>query len=278
MDRKYLDHLNPKKIVCFKDNTNYKQTEERKLNLIDWISPVLVKEFGTDLIIKAIINLNLVFQYITTYKTTTSLNINNLKYISKIYHISHITNESKIIDKNQVSYNEYHLVVPSDIKDGDIIHFCLLNNFPILKKFKTKISKKIELLPIQNNFVILKNIPEELKKLTINEILETKQSIIFKKLKSDVICYKCYEKDFNKYEFYIEINNLTLYVPYLAFKNKDFSLIEKRNIEYWNEYYNCNGYHNSNSKKKQEQINLLKSDTALKIKKYLTNEYERNKI
>lgn len=263
-------HLNPQKITCFKRDSRYIETIEQPFNILEWVSPYLVAEFGEDLVLTAIGSLNLVFGDLTTYTTIDDRGNFDfaLKYL-KTHHINHTSNERKFDGGekgtgNYINFTRYHLTIPSNLKDGDIIQFCLLNNYPFLKEFKHKSSEKVQMLPMQTSFVMLKDIPEELRGKTVNELIEMNKPFTIEKMVYSLTCYTPHSKGMEDYELYLELKNGSLYIPYAALKNSDFSLIENRMKKYFSDYYR------NNPEQLKKSLRLLKTKEAAKLKECLS--------
>ena len=89
---------------------------------------------------------------------------------------------------------------------------------------------------------LMKDIPEELRILTLNEIAALPSPYRITVNSPKLKCYSPHTK-FENYEFYFELEKEeirrinSLYIPFQAYKQRDFSLVEKRMKDYFTFYY-----------------------------------------
>lgn len=140
------------------------------------------------------------------------------------------------------------------------------------KQEECSIKKYLSDLPISQ-------IPAEYQNLTPSEL--RREYLIEKEMK-ECSLWKIYEMREDG-EIYLKTSLGTLYVPIKALANSDFSIIEKRMVDYWSSYYrpNLSGYGLNHRGRTEEQyladqqkqldehLAILKSPEALKLKKLL---------
>lgn len=168
---------------------------------------------------------------------------------------------------------------------GKIIYQILVNRYSWMDDFKVKKSYKES--EFDEYFDVLgklnvKKLPEEYHELTIKEILERNK---FVEIIKDKSAWDLYEMSNENYEIYLQTENGSLYVSIKALLDKDFSIIEKRMLDYGNSYYdykNLSDYalnHGGRTKEEYAKdklneynkfIGALKSKEALKLKKLLS--------
>jgi hypothetical protein len=155
------------------------------------------------------------------------------------------------------------------LKHGKIIFQILSNRYPWMKTFtknknyeESLVDKYIDTI----GRLSIKDLPEELKKLTINEILEIKKE---KKvlLESSWSLYEMYSVD---YEMYLTTEFGSLYVPIKALINKDFSIIDKRMKSYslsYNDPKYLSGYalnHRGRTKEEYQKDKIKDHENMIK--------------
>ena len=165
------------------------------------------------------------------------------------------------------------------LRHSKFLHQLLSNKYNWFNSFQEEIITKEKPLPIYE-WTLLKNIPEEYKNLTVKQLLE-QEPLEIKTLKS---LWDIYELRDEKDEIYLKTEFGSLYVPYLALVDKDFSLIENRMKSYANSYHdpiNLSGFalnHRGRTKEEYKQdkihdynkmIKPLESKEAILLKKYL---------
>ncbi len=88
----------------------------------------------------------------------------------------------------------------------------------------------------------MKDVPKELRDLTLNEIAALPSPYQITVNSPKLKCYSPHTK-FENYEFYFELEKEeirrinSLYIPFQAYKQRDFSLVEKRMKDYFKFYY-----------------------------------------
>jgi len=145
-----------------------------------------------------------------------------------------------------VRVNDFEVRVPGQyqgLKHGEILFKLFSNKYTWFSSFlidKSYKESEIE-LDIFGRLDI-KKLTDEQKNLSINEILELseKKDIIKKKSAWDIYELHDYNNSFN--EMYLQTESGSLYVPYEAIINKDFSIIEKRMKDYWSKYNDHSGF------------------------------------
>lgn len=170
------------------------------------------------------------------------------------------------------------------LKHGDIIFEILKNKFEWFPSFK--VQKFYEESPVEEYFdtigrLDVNRLPEEFKKLSVQELLNMNSKIKITKEESGWNLYEMSSSD--HYELYLRTEFGSLYVPFKALMNKDWKAIEHRMKTYALSYHdpiNLSGYalnHRGRTKEqyaedKKEDFNKmikpLESKEALTLKSY----------
>lgn len=158
--------------------------------------------------------------------------------------------------------NEYRIKAQyQGIKHGKLIFQLFKNRYDWFDTFTKDVVENIK--PVIDRWTKVKDVPEEYRTMTIQELIELEppKDIIVKKSLWNI--YQIYN-DKNP-EMYLETEFGSLYVPYKAILNNDFKLIKNRMETYFKSYYNTpdrQEYYN-------KAIKALKSKEAKQLKKYL---------
>ena len=214
---------------------------EVPFELAEWINPNLMNEFGLETVIKAVSSLQYSFRELREIKAVTSKGLKLLE----MYPVNSFwfnNSETKQVKEGYswktVTIDKYVFYVPGKLNFGEIFRECLFLQTPLLRKFTTTKEILFDVVKFLNESVdLMKDIPEELRVLTVNEIaaLPSPYRIIVNS--SKLKCYSPHTK-FEEYEFYFELERETgrkinsLYIPFQAYKRRDFSLVEKRMKDY----------------------------------------------
>jgi hypothetical protein len=219
---------------------------EVPFELANWVNPNLSNEFGLETVTKAVSNLQYSFRELQTIKEVTSKGFNLLE----MYPVNSFwfkTSETKQVkDGNRwkaVTTEKYVFYVPGNLHFGEIFRECLFLQNPLLRQFTTTKEIVFEVEKFLNDFVnLMIDVPAELRNLTLNEIAALPSpyriTVNFPKLE----CYSPHT-NFQNYEFYFELEKEegrkinSLYIPFQAYKRRDFSLVEKRMKDYFTSYY-----------------------------------------
>jgi len=162
------------------------------------------------------------------------------------------------------------------LKHPKIIEILFSNKFEWFKDFTEPVVEKQK--PEIRSWTRLKDIPLEYKNLTLEKLIELSEPLEITVNKS---LWRIYSSFYNDPEMYLETEFGTLYVPYEALMESDFSIIEERMNSYFSSYFNKSGFNLNHRgrtleeyEKDQEQSKLkalkaLESKEALKLKNYL---------
>lgn len=241
------DNFFPKTIkqVVLSDNQK-PEIIEVPFDLAKWINPNLLNEFGTETVTKALTNLQYSFRELREIKEVTSKGFNLLEHYpvnSFWFNNSETKQVKKGYSWKTVTIDKYVFYVPGNLKFGEIFRECLFLQTPLLRKFTTTKEVLFDVEKFLNNSVdLMKDVPEELRDLTLNEIAALPSPY---RITVNLSKLKCYSPDtnFENYEFYFELEKEegrkinSLYIPFQAYKLKDFSLVEKRMKDYFMFYY-----------------------------------------
>ncbi len=142
-----------------------------------------------------------------------------------------------------VTIEKYVFYVPGKLNFGEIFPECLFLQTPFLRQFTTTKEIPFDVEKFLNESVdLMKDVPEELRVLTVNEIAALPSPYRITVNSPKLKCYSPHTK-FEEYKFYFELERETgrkinsLYIPFQAYKQKDFSLVKKRMKEYFKFYY-----------------------------------------
>lgn len=226
---------------------------EVQFELEKWLNPVLTREFGIELVTEAVINLKLSFRDLTTVQTFQENSV--YPQIPATNHLSWKANVSKnVLDDNSrhwktIYVTEFHCQIPSDLHFGEIFRECLLLQEPTLRAFETKEIIEFDPYKFFNEYVkLVTDLPQELRHLPLDEIAQLDGIQRIERRSSAFDCYSL-SGDFDKYQFYLETDipmpedtrrKSSLYIPYNAWKNRDFTIIEAHMQAYWKSYYGTN--------------------------------------
>lgn len=219
---------------------------EVPFELASWVNPNLISEFGLEMVTKALINLQYSFRELREIKNVTSKCfklLENYPVNSFWFNNSETKQVKDGYGWKTVRTEKFIFYVPGNLKFGEIFRECLFLQNPLLRQFKTTKEIVFDVEKFLNESVnLMKDVPEELRALTLNEIaaLPSPYPIIINSPK-----LKCYSPhtNFEEYEFYFELEKETgrkinsLYIPFQAYKRRDFSLAEKRMKDYFKFYY-----------------------------------------
>lgn len=212
----------------------------------EWINPNLLNEFGLETVTDALNNLQYSFRELREIKEVRSKNFNLLE----MYPVNSFwfnTSETRQVKDGYgwktVKTEKYVFYVPGNLHFGELFGECLFLQNPKLRQFTTKKKILFETEKFLNESVdLMKDVPEELRDLTLNEIAALPNPYRISVNSSRLKCYSPHTK-FENYEFYLELEKETgrkinsLYIPFQAYKRKDFSLVEKRMKDYLTFYY-----------------------------------------
>lgn len=236
------DNFFPKTIkqVGLDDNQKPNITEV-PFELAKWINPNLLNEFGLKTVTKAVSNLQYSFRELRESKNVTSSNFKLLE----LYPVNSFwfnNSETKQVKDGYgwktVTIDKYVFYVPGNLKFGEVFRECLFLQNHLLREFTTTKEIGFDVEKFLNEFVsLMKDVPEELRGLTLHEIAALPSPYRITVNSPKLKCYSPHT-DFENYEFYFELEKETgrkinsLYIPFQAYKNKDFSLVEKRMKDY----------------------------------------------
>lgn len=241
------DNFFPKTIkqVVLGDNQK-PEIIEVSFELTEWINPNLLNEFGIEMVTKAVSNLQYSFRELREIKEVTSKGFNLLE-LHPVNSFWFNNSETKQVKDGYgwktVTIDKYVFYVPGNLKFGEVFRECLFLQNPLLRQFTTTKEIAFDVEKFLNESVdLMKDVPEELRDLTLNEIAVLpcpyRITVNSPKLK----CYSSHT-NFENYEFYFELEKEesrkinSLYIPFQAYKLKDFSLVEKRMKDYFKFYY-----------------------------------------
>ena len=233
------------------------------------IPKFLVDEFGMENIINAIDELKMTYSELTTYVDFTS--------DSSSYHTNkwHDITRTEFVEKRDTRYNnviksyykytshEFSLIT----RGQELLTKLIVEKFPYLSEFKGV--KKVLFDPFEfvNKHTRLQDIPNEFRTYTVNELIEM-VGVQEKEIEVNLCqCYTNNLSDFDKYEFYLncpEIINQygnveSLYIPYRALTNNDFSMIYNRTKSSLENYHKLVSSYRLST-------DVLTCKTALKLK------------
>jgi hypothetical protein len=219
---------------------------EVPFELANWINPNLLNEFGLETVTKAVSNLQYSFRELREIKNVTSKGFKLLEYYPVNFFWFNNSETKQVKDGyawKTVTIDKYVFYVPGNLKFGEIFRECLLLQNPLLREFTAKKEIVFDVGKFLNESVdLMKGIPAELRGLTLNEIAALPSPYRITVSSPKLKCYSPHTK-FENYEFYFELEKEegkkinSLYIPFQAYKLKDFSLVEKRMKDYFKFYY-----------------------------------------
>ena len=223
------------------------------MNLSDWLNckEILLQYFTEEEIELALHQIN--------YSVDDLTDIENFENEPKFYKNYELFKQNVRFYKT-VYYGEYSKNVSvvgnayrieakyQGLKHGKLVHKLFSNRYEWFDNFSTT-----ELVNCKQftGFIRLKDIPEEFKNLTVNQLLAIEKREVIKSK------WNIYEVQPSP-EMYLETEFGSLYVPYISLINKDFSIIENRMTTYVNWYI----------ENKTALLKPLISKEALKLKEY----------
>lgn len=241
------DNFFPKTInrVVLDDKEKLKIIEV-PFELAEWINPNLLNEFGLETVNYALTNLQYSFRELREIKEVTSKGFKLLE----MYPVNSFwfnNSESKQVKEGDgwktVTVEKYVFYVPGNLKFGEIFRECLFLQNPMMREFTTTKEILFDVEKFLNESVdLMKDVPAELRALTLNEIATLPSPYQITINSPKVKCYSPHT-NFENYEFYFELEKQegrkisSLYIPFQAYKLKDFSLVEKRMKNYLGSYY-----------------------------------------
>lgn len=241
------DNFFPKTIkqIVLDDHQN-PQIIEVLFELVNWINPNLINEFGLETVTKALTNLQYSFRELRKIQKVTSKGFKLLECypVNSFWFNNSETKQVKDGSRWKTeTIEKYVFYVPGNLNFGELFRECLILQNPLLRQFTAKKEIVFDVGKFLNESVnLMKDVPEELRNLTLNEIaaLPSPYQITVNSPK-----LKCYSPHtgFEKYEFYFELEKEegrkinSLYIPFQAYKQRDFSLVEKRMKDYLTLYY-----------------------------------------
>jgi hypothetical protein len=219
---------------------------EVPFELANWINPNLLNEFGLETVTKAVSNLQYSFRELREIKNVTSKGFKLLEH----YPVNSFwfnNSETKQVKEGYgwktVRTEKYVFYVPGNLKFGEVCRECLFLQNPLLREFTTKKEILFDVEKFLNESVdLMKGIPAELRALTLNEIAALPSPYRVTVSSPKLKCYSLHTS-FENYEFYFELEKEegkkinSLYIPFQAYKLKDFSLVKKRMKDYFKFYY-----------------------------------------
>lgn len=219
---------------------------EVPFELANWVNPNLLNEFGIETITNALNNLQYSFRELRESKDVTSECFRHLALypVNSFWFNNSETKQVKEYSRwKTVTIDKYVFYVPSKIRFGEIFRECLFLQNPLLRQFTFKKEIFFDVEKFLNESVnLIKDVPEELRDLTLKEIAALPSPYQITVNSPKLKCYSPHTK-FEDYEFYFELEKETgrkinsLYIPFQAYKRRDFSLVEKRMKDYFKFYY-----------------------------------------
>lgn len=148
------------------------------------------------------------------------------------------------------------------LNHGAILEKLFEKKFPFFSSFKKTVKEKVGLGLDFYEYSSISSIPEELRHLSVKELLSMTKPI---EVETEKSLWDLYEMSTGEtdYEMYLNTEKGALYVPLTALLKKDFSIIEKRMKEYFGWYYK------DNKKELKKSLSILETDTAKKLKQAL---------
>lgn len=241
------DNFFPKTIKHIGLNDNQKpQIIEVPFELAKWINPNLINEFGLETVNNAISNLQYSFRELREIKNVTSKGFKLLEYYPVNSFWFNDSETKQVKDGNRwktVTTEKYVFYVPGNLHFGELFRECLLLQNPLLREFTTTKEIFFDVEKFLNESVnLMRDVPEELRNLTLNEIAALPSPYRITINSPKLKCYSPHIK-FENYEFYFELEKEvgrkinSLYIPFQAYQQRDFSLVEKRMKNYFTFYY-----------------------------------------
>ena len=236
------DNFFPKTIKQVGLDDNQKpQIIEVPFELASWVNPNLINEFGLKTVTNALNNLQYSFRELREIKNVTSKGFKLLEYypVNSFWFNNYETKQVK--DGNRwksVTIDKYVFYVPGNLHFGEVFRECLFLQNPLLRQFTTRKEIVFDVEKFLNESVnLMRDVPEELRNLTLNEIAALRSPYQITVNSPKLKCYSPHTK-FEDYEFYFELEKeegrkiSSLYIPFQAYKKRDFSLFEKRMKDY----------------------------------------------
>lgn len=214
---------------------------EAPFELASWVNPNLINAFGLETVTKAVSNLQYSFRELREIKEVTSSGFNLLEYypVNSFWFNNSETKQVKDgYGWKTVTIDKYVFYVPGNLMFGEIFRECLFLQNPLLREFTTQKEILFDVEKFLNEFVsLMKDVPEELRGLTLHEIAALPSPYQITVNSPKLKCYSPHT-NFENYEFYFELEKEegrkinSLYIPFQAYKRRDFSLVEKRMKDY----------------------------------------------
>lgn len=241
------DNFFPKTIkqVVLSDNQK-PEVIEVPFELASWVNPNLLNEFGLETVTKALTNLQYSFRELREIKEVASKGFKLLEHypVNSFWFNNSETKQVKDgYGWKTVTIDKYVFYVPGNLKFGEVFRECLFLQTPLLRQFTAKKEIHFDVEKFLNESVdLMKDVPAELRDLTLNEIAALPSPYQITVDSSKLKCYSPHT-NFENYEFYFELEKETgrkicsLYIPFQAYKRRDFSLVEKRMKGYLTFYF-----------------------------------------
>ena len=233
------------KQVVLDDNEKIEITEVT-FELAKWINPNLMYEFGLETVTQAVSNLQYSFRELREIKNVTSKGFKLLEYypVNSFWFNNSETKQVKDgYGWKTVRTEKYVFYVPGNLNFGEIFRECLFLQNPLLRQFTTTKEIVFDVEKFLNESVdLMKDVPDELRNFTLNEISALPSPFRITINSPKLKCYSPHT-NFENYEFYFELEKekgrkiKSLYIPFQAYKKRDFSLVEKRMKDYFKFYY-----------------------------------------
>ena len=241
----YHENLNPltvKVLVFDEKNTKVIGENDLPFNILDWITDDVKVHFSDEEILKAIYDLDIVYNDIyEIYDMSVSSKYGVVVKPPKTYHYMGLhKEETKTVNYEIIKHSIYTLHVPSKLINNRLVLRLLENRFEFMTSEVFNVVKKVDfdMKPIHSDFVRLSQLPKELRVLTLEELLKldvytyVEKKSRFSTYDVNSIYYK------SKYE--AETNNIhypTLHMGFETFLNGNWEAIEKETRKYFTDYY-----------------------------------------
>lgn len=241
------DNFFPKTIKQISlDDTQKPNITEVPFELASWVNPNLISEFGLETVNSAVSNLQYSFRELREIKNVTSKGFKLLEMypVNAFWFNNSETKQVKDgYSWKTITTEKYVFYVPGNLHFGEVFRECLFLQNPLLREFTTTKEIVFDVEKFLNEFVnLMKDVPEVLRGLTLNEIAALPSPYRITINSPKLKCYSPHTK-FEEYEFYFELEKEegrkinSLYIPFQAYKRRDFSLVEKRMKDYFTSYY-----------------------------------------
>lgn len=249
------------------------KTVEVEFNIEQMIPEFLVNEFGMENIINAIDELEITYSELTSVNHCSSNH--TVPYLNRFYDMIRVEFVQKHDRNGSVtsSYYKYDFYEFSLIQKGsELLTKLICDKFPYLNEFKTKKMVSFRPYKLINEYNRLSDIPKEFRDYTVNELISM---VGVQEKEIDASLCKIYTNsltNFDNYEFYLNCPELinqhgdfeSLYIPYKALRENDFSIIYDRTKSYLESYNKM-----SNDSKFNLSLKVLTCDTAFKLKELM---------